>query len=126
MVKIYLGLNAAIYLVFALWCTFSASKTATAQGFLTLDGAGRAEYLTVYGGLQFGLALFFALLALTPKWHGVGLLFALCLYVPIVLWRGIGLAGNWPVGSTTLAVAGLELFMLLWAGWIWFSQRGSA
>lgn len=126
MLKIYLGFNAALYLVFALWCTFWASKTAAAQGFLALDGAGRAEYLTVYGGLQFGLALFFALLAWTPRWHEVGLLFALCIYLPIVLWRIAGLVAHWPVGSTTLAVAGLEAFMLLWAGWIWISQRGSA
>ena len=125
MLKLFLAANAVIYFGLALWCSFSITKTAAAQGFMELTGAGRAEYLTVYGGLQFGLGLFFALCAYTPRWHEVGLVFALCVYVPLVLWRIAGLVAYWPVNTTTLAVAGLELFMLLAAGWLWFSQRGA-
>lgn len=126
MLKLFFGLNAAIYFGLALWCTFSPTKTAAAQGFMQLTGAGRAEYLTVYGGLQFGLGLFFVALAMTPRWQEMGLVFALCVYGPLVLWRIAGLAMHWPVNTTTLAVAGLELFMLLAAVWLWFSQRGNA
>lgn len=125
MLKIFLGINALLYFVLALWCTFAPVRTAVAQGFTAMTGSGRAEYLTVYGGLQVGLGLFFAFCAFTPRWHEAGLVFALCVYVPLVLWRAVGLLQHWPVGSTTLVVAGLELFMLAWAGWIWFSQRGA-
>lgn len=124
MLKLFLGANAALYFALAIWCSFWVTKTATAQGFIELTPSGRAEYLTVYGGLQVGLGLFFAICAWNPRLSEAGLIMALCVYPALVLWRAAGLIGNWPVGTTTLAVAGLELFMLLWAGWIWFSQRG--
>jgi hypothetical protein len=125
MLKIYLAVNAVLYFALALWCTVSPAKTAVAQGFVQMTASGRAEYLTVYGGLQVGLGLFFALCAYTQRWQDVGLVFALCVYVPLVLWRVAGLLQHWPVGTTTLAVAGLEAFMLVWAGWLWFTQRGA-
>lgn len=123
MLPIYLWFNAVLYAGFALWCTFAVTKTAAAIGYVGLNNGGRAEYMTVYGGLQLGLALFFAYCAYTPRLQGVGVVFGLCLYVPIVLWRMIGLAQNWPVGNNTLMVAGLEVFMLAWSVWAWYSQR---
>lgn len=123
MLKIYLAVNAVLYVALALWCTFSPAKTAQAQGFLSLNASGSAEYLTIYGGLQFGLGLFFAMCAYHTRLSGAGLVFALCLYAPLVLWRLGAFTQHWPVSSTTLAVAGLEAFMLVWAGWLWFSQR---
>ena len=124
MLKVYLVVNAVLYFALAGWCTVSPGKTALAQGFTHMTGSGRAEYLAVYGGLQVGLGLFFALCAYSPRWHEAGLMFGLCVYVPLVLWRAAALLQHWPVGTTTLAVAGLEAFMLVWAGWLWFSQRG--
>lgn len=124
MLKLYLGFNALVYVVLALWCTFAVQTTSQSQGFLSLSSSGRSEYLTIYGGLQLGLGIFFALCAWNPRWSEVGLVMALCFYVPIVLYRSISVATQWPVGHVTLYVAGLEVFMLLWAGWIWFSQRG--
>jgi hypothetical protein len=125
MLKLYLGFNAVIYAALAVWCTLAVNTTSQSQGFLSLNNSGRSEYLTIYGGLQLGLGIFFALCAWNPRWSETGLVMALCLYVPIVLWRMASLATHWPVGNVTLYVAGLELFMLLWAGWIWFSQRGA-
>ncbi len=120
MTTIYLYLNAAIYLLFSIWCTVASSSTAQSLGFISLNSSGKAEYLTVYGGLQLGLAIIFGWTA----WSGelrFGLIVALALYVPIVLWRIAGVSMNWPVANSTLYVAGLELAMLVAAVLLWLN-----
>lgn len=124
MTSIYLYLNAAIYLVFSIWCSVAASGTSQALGFISLNPSGRAEYLTVYGGLQLGLAIIFGWTA----WSGelrFGLVVALALYAPIVLWRIAGVSMNWPVANGTLYVAVLELTMLMAAIALWLTSYRS-
>ncbi|RYG79420.1 DUF4345 domain-containing protein, partial [bacterium] len=106
---IYLATNAIAYAIFAAWCTFASSTTATNLGFVTRNASGQSEYLVIYGGLQLGLAAFFAWLAMSPDRHEAGLVFALCLYVPIVLYRIVTLMRFWPVGTVTIATAVLEV-----------------
>lgn len=119
MVAAYLWLNAVLYALFAAWCTVRWKSTSAAVGYLALDNGGRSEYLVVYGGLQAGLAIAFALLALRPEWHRAGVLFALCLYAPIVAYRVVTALAFAPVGATTWAVAGLESVLLAGAVALW-------
>jgi len=123
MVAAYLWINAAIYLIFSLWCTVRPTQTAAASGFLTLDNSGRSEYLVVYGGLQLGLAAFFALLAVTPDLHRLGLLFSLAIYVAIVAYRVVTVIVFRPVSSVTLGIAGLEVALLVAAFLLWWLRR---
>jgi hypothetical protein len=60
-----------------------------ALGYTSLPSSGHSEYATVYGGLQWGLAMIFAS-ALKPELHRVGILAAMLLYAPIVLHRASG------------------------------------
>ncbi|HTU68006.1 MAG TPA: hypothetical protein VMF52_18800 [Steroidobacteraceae bacterium] len=122
MPALYLYVNAALYLVFAVWCTVAMSRTAPGMGFTALTSGGRSEYLSIYGGLQVGLAIAFWLLARTPAWHKPGLLFSIVLYAPIVLFRLISLARFWPVGTVTLGTAVLEVTLLALALWLYFSR----
>ena len=120
MTSVYLYLNAAIYLLFSIWCSVASSSTAHSLGFVQLTRSGAAEYLTVYGGLQLGLAIIFGWTA----WSGelrFGLIVALALYTPIVLWRIVGVSMNWPVANSTLYVAALELAMLVAAMLLWMN-----
>ena len=120
MTTIYLYFNAAMYLLFSIWCSVASTSTAQALGFAQLTRSGATEYLTVYGGLQLGLAIIFGWTA----WSGelrFGLIVALALYVPMVLWRIAGASMNWPVENSTLYVAGLELAMLVAALLLWIS-----
>jgi hypothetical protein len=123
MPAIYLYLNAALYLLFALWCTFAAEKTAGSLGYEALSRGGRSEYLVIYGGLQLGLAGAFWLLASQPELHQVGLAFALIFYGPIVIYRLVTLIRFWPVGSLTIATGVLETLLLLAAIWLYFGSR---
>ncbi|MET0292047.1 MAG: DUF4345 domain-containing protein [Steroidobacteraceae bacterium] len=112
--SIYLWLNAALYLLFAVWCTASPWKTSANLGYETLTAGGRSEYLVIYGGLQLGFAAFFAITARGDlALQKLGVLFALCLYVPIVAYRLFTVAKFWPVPSMTLMVGALELGLLV-------------
>lgn len=123
MTALYLWLNAVIYVLFAILCTWRASATASNVGFLTLSAGGLAEFITVYGGLELGLGIFFAWLAHRPELHRTGLVLALALYVPIVIFRWISVARLAPVGRVTLGTGVLETVMLGLALALWFSQR---
>ncbi len=112
--SIYLWLNAALYALFAVWCTVSPGRTATNLGYESLTAGGRSEYLVIYGGLQLGFAAFFAILARgDASLQRLGVLFALCLYVPIVAYRATTVVKFWPLPSMTLMVAALEGVLLV-------------
>jgi len=112
---IYLWVNAALYLVFAFWMTLRPWRTSAAVGYVTLSASGRSEFLVIYGGLQLGLSAFFAWCAWRPTLHGVGILLALCLYAPIVLYRLITIGRFWPLAPATIGVAVLEVALLVGA-----------
>lgn len=125
MTAAYLWLNTALYIIFAIWMTLSPWRTATAMGFEQLAPSGRSEYLVIYGGLQFGLAAFFGIAAASTSMHRTGVLFAVCLYAPIVLYRVITVWRFWPVKGLTLTVALLEIGLLLGALVLFRLQRGN-
>lgn len=109
----YLYANAVLYVLFAAWCTVAANKTARSLGYLKLSAGGQSEYLVVYGGLQFGLALMFWLLARDSQLHRSGLLISICLYGGIVAFRVTTVASYWPVGAVTLVTGALEAALLI-------------
>jgi hypothetical protein len=115
MTKFYLLFNAVLYAAFALWCTVKWGQTSQASGYLSLSNAGRSEYLVIYGGLQFGIAAFYACTALNPQYQAIGIVFSLCIYAAIVLYRLTSLWLFWPVGHVTLFLAGMETLLLVGA-----------
>ena len=117
----YLWFNALAYAGLALWCTLSPVSTSQALGYLSLSPGGQSEYATIYGGLQWGLALLFALFAMKPELRRTGVLAAILLYAPIVLYRQVSLAQNAPVETLTYVVAVLEVILLVAAVLIHFA-----
>ena len=115
MLVAYLLLNAVLYAGFALVTSIAPARIAAALGF-SLDTPGRIEFLTVYGGLELGLAAFYAwaVCAGAPM-QRAALMFSLFQYAGLVLYRGAGLVAYGAPGSTVLAVAGLELLLLIGA-----------
>ncbi len=124
MASAYLYVNAALYLLFAVWCTVSMTSTARNLGYEALNASGRSEYLVIYGGLQAGLAIVFWLLAENPSLHRFGLMLSLAIYVPIVLFRWITVI-VFKAQGMTLAIAGLESALLLAALFLFFSQKSA-
>lgn len=126
MIAIYLWANALLYAVFSLLCSLRLTATSQSMGFLALDRGGRSEFLTVYGGMELGLALMFAWLAWRPELHRTGLAIALLIYAPMVIFRLIGWIRLWPVQHTTLGTGLLEIALLLIALILWFAFRRAA
>lgn len=122
MVSLYLYANAALYAIFALWCTFAREKTAQSIGYLTRSNAGNSEYLTVYGGLQWGMAVMFATLAAHEAPASLALFISIGLYVPIVVYRWITVVRFSPVGGMVKGVAVLETALLLAAVALWLAR----
>lgn len=119
MAKFYLLFNAVLYAAFVAWCTLKWGQTSLASGYLSLSNGGRSEYLVIYGGLQLGLAAFYAYTALQPQYQYIGIVFSLFIYAAIVLYRITTIGLYWPVGTVTLWFAGLELLLLLAAIFIY-------
>ncbi len=90
-IKIYLYVNAFLYIVFGIWCAVSPEWTAAAVGFALPGAQGFAEYVAVYGGLEFGVGVFFLLCALRPSLAKAGILFGTCFYSGICIFRTIAL-----------------------------------
>jgi hypothetical protein len=118
--KLYLLINAALYLFLAIGCTVKHTSTAAGSGYVELNNSGHSEYLVIYGGLQLGLAAIFGYLGFNAEYHRLGLLMALMFYVPIVLYRGVTILLYKPVGTVTLAVGALEAVLLIAAVILWF------
>ncbi|HEY0230302.1 MAG TPA: DUF4345 domain-containing protein [Dokdonella sp.] len=122
MANVYLYFNAGLYALFALWCTLAPTRTAQGVGYESLSRSGLSEYLVVYGGLELGLGLFF-FYCIQAGAQRIGLVFAVLLYAPIVVYRIATVARQWPVSSTTLLVGTLEVLLLLAALALWWRQR---
>jgi hypothetical protein len=114
----YLYVNAFLYALFAVWCTVSATSTAMNLGYASLTNSGRSEYLVIYGGLQWGLAVMFFLVARDSSFHKLGILISIGLYAPIVAYRALTIWKFGPVSTLTLATGALELALLIAAVWI--------
>jgi hypothetical protein len=115
MLRTYLFVNAALYVLFAVWCTVMPEKTAETLGLAFRSGSGKSEYITVYGGLEFGVAMFFLLAALRPELRQAGLLFALLFYGGLVAWRIPTLLMVSGVQKVTYGFAATEAVLLVMA-----------
>ncbi len=122
MIAIYLWINAVLYAALAAWCTLMPAQTSKAIGFVELSSSGKSEYAVIYGGMQFGFAFLFAWTALSGNYR-FGLVFALSLYAPILLFRIISVSRLWPVSSVTLATGILEIVLLAAAILLWIFVR---
>ncbi|MEO7014086.1 MAG: DUF4345 domain-containing protein [Dokdonella sp.] len=122
MTALYLWINAVLYTLLALWCMLMPTQTSQSIGFLQLSNSGQSEYAVIYGGMQFGFAFLFAWTALSGN-HRFGLIFALSIYVPILLFRIISVARFWPVSTTTLGTGVLEVVLTAAAILLWFKNR---
>lgn len=110
----YLVFNAVLYALLAVWCVAAPAQTSTFLGLARSNPAGESEYLAIYGGLQAGLAVFYALAVALPAHRRSALLLSLAVYGGIVLLRTVaGLRlGFGALGNARFAY-GLEVALLL-------------
>lgn len=85
--KTYLTVVSLLYFGLAMWCTFASAETSQKIGFTLNGGSGKSEYMTVYGGLEFGLALVLIVFAWRPAMASEGVLVCVLIHAALVLFR---------------------------------------
>ncbi|MFN0274837.1 MAG: hypothetical protein ACKVPJ_03755 [Chitinophagales bacterium] len=114
-VEIYLWLNCILYSGFAGWCLLKPTATATFSGLSFLNTSGRAEYFAVYVGMEAGWAVFYLLCALNEELYYAGILFSVCIYAGIVLFRWVSILQKGASSKNGYYIAILEMILLAWA-----------
>jgi hypothetical protein len=114
MTKAYLIINAISYLVFSLWCLLKPADTAQNLGYSFLNNGGKTEYMAVYVGMELGFCAFFTLCALYPKYAETGLIFAVCLYLGLMLVRTITALKLGDIPTIIYVVGALEYIFGIW------------
>ena len=113
MTKAYLTIVGLIYLGLSLWCSFAPQHTSAVVGLDLRPGAGDSEFLTVYGGLEMGLALLLLAPLCWPDSLKYSLWACVVVHVCIVLFRSIGFLVYGFVPGMTLRLAIGEWVILL-------------
>lgn len=86
--QIYLWANGVGLALLGVCCAIAPDATAELIGLKLIGPKGTAEYISVYGGIEFGLGLFFVLAALRTEFQRAGLILGLFMYASIVVFRG--------------------------------------
>jgi hypothetical protein len=121
--RLYLAAIGLLYLALAFWCTFDPETTSQKVGFTLNGDSGRSEFMTVYGGLEFGMAVIFLMPFVRPDLLTGSLLACVAIHAALVVFRGISLVmysdfaaftgrlaiGEWVIFLIGLAVCFFEL-----------------
>jgi len=118
--KFYLGLVAAIYFGLALWCVFAPDTTSKKVGFQLEGGSGQSEFMTVYGGLEFGIALVLLIALWRSETTVYGVLACVAIHASLVVFRTISLIIYNNIGSFTYQLAIGEWVVLLLGLFVWY------
>lgn len=118
--KAYLLVVSLLYFGLAIWCSVSPATTSNKVGFDLRGGSGQSEFMTVYGGLEFGIALVFALSMFRDTTVNYGVLACVIIHASLVVFRSISLLiyqGLDPftyrlaIGEWVVALAGLAVLL---------------
>ncbi len=115
MIRGFMTVVGAAYIVLALWCAIMPAQTAESVGYKLQPGSGQSEYFVLYGGVQMALGLAFLWPWFRPQDLSFVNALALCLIVhgTIVLFRTVSFGMYKGIGNTTLILAGVEWAIFL-------------
>lgn len=103
--KIFLALTGLLYLGLAVWCSVAPAKVSGKVGFELAPGSGQSEFLVVYGGLEFGLALVFLLPLIRPDSLQTSLIACVLIHASLVAFRTVSFFLYSNISSMTYKLA---------------------
>jgi len=112
----------AIYLALGIWCTLDPTGTSTNVGFKLVDGQGRSEFVTVYGGLEVGLGIAMILTGLSPQLRLGGLAFAAIVSLALVVFR-VPTLFRYEVPSKIYYFVIAEIVTAAWLTWQYYAAK---
>lgn len=111
--KIYLVVVSVLYAGLALWCSFQPTVTSSKVGLELKGGSGESEFITVYGGLEMGMAIIFLVGVFRAEWLSASLFACVAMHVCLVLFRTITLFRCEDIGEFTYRLAIGEWIILV-------------
>lgn len=121
--RIFLALVGFLYVGLATWCVLAPQTTSEKVGFQLLGGSGKSEFMTVYGGLELGMALSFLLPIFKRDATEYALLSCLLIHVSLVVFRSLSFAMFENIGSMTYRLAIGEWVIAVASVAIWIVAR---
>ncbi|MEY3227809.1 MAG: hypothetical protein RLZZ536_2428 [Planctomycetota bacterium] len=123
--RIFLAAVGGLYAYLAWWCSVSPGETSQLVGFQLVGGSGRSEFLTVYGGLEAGMAAIFLLPLLRPALQYSALLNCTLIHLGLVAFRTAGFVLFTDIQTMTMKLAAGEWLILILSGLLlWKSPKG--
>ncbi len=123
MARIFLVAVGILYAYLAIWCSLKPAETSGLVGFDLRPGSGQSEFLSVYGGLEMGMACIFLWPLWRPKQLESSLLACLLIHGCLVLFRGVGFFLYSDIQRMTYQLAvGEWVIFLASAGLCWRKQ----
>ncbi|QDS99387.1 DUF4345 family protein [Adhaeretor mobilis] len=114
----------AVYLALGIWCTLDPAGTSANVGFQLMDGQGRSEFVTVYGGLEVGLGAAMILTGMSPQLRIGGLAFAAIVSVALVVFR-VPTLFRYEVPTKIYLFVIAEIITAAWLSWQYFAIKGT-
>ncbi|MFO0978126.1 MAG: DUF4345 family protein [Planctomycetaceae bacterium] len=111
--RLFLAATGILYLYLALWCSFQPQATSSLVGFQLQGGSGQSEFLTVYGGLEFGLGLVLIWPIVRPQVTREILWCCFVIHASLVVFRTIGFVLYSDIRTTTWKLAAGEWVILI-------------
>ena len=120
--KLFVGLVGVLYMGLAIWCSVQPTVTSQKVGFEMIGGSGKSEFMTVYGGLEFGIALLLLATLFRSETVTYGLWAALLIHGSLVVFRTISFFLYSDIGSFTYRLAiGEWVIFLVSAALLYFT-----
>jgi len=123
--RLFLGAVGLLYAGLAAWCAVAPASTSETVGFELKGGSGRSEFLTVYGGLELGLALVFLLPAIFDRHTREAVLACLIIHGCLVVTRSVSFGMFEGISPSTYKLAAGEWVIFLASLAVWWKSRGA-
>lgn len=124
--KSYLIIVGILYLYLAVWCSFDPAFTSKAVGFELIGASGQSEFLTVYGGLEFGIAMVFLMPLVDRQAIRFSLTACTLIHASLVGFRTLSLVMFAAPERMTYQLALGEWIIFLTSMALWFATRRPA
>lgn len=123
--RLFLTAVGALYAYLAWWCSVSPAETSQLVGFQLIGGSGKSEFLTVYGGLEAGLAAILLMPLLRPALQYSALLNCTLIHLALVAFRTAGFFLFADIQTMTVKLAAGEWGILICSALLlWKSPKG--
>lgn len=128
--RIYLAIVGLLYAGLALYCAGKPAEAARKVALAPDGAAGRSEFFTVYGGLEFGLAIALLLPLVLSGMTAYALYMCIAVHAALVVFRGISIAWYRPsldpsLLYTRLVIGEWVILLSAVAVWWFFVRKGS-